>query len=232
MHSAKFLIVAVILIVTCHQAGAQSKDTNDQETKLQPTYEGDWIVDGQILGIGMVPPGGIVMFFGDAGRAFDENGTGITGTPYEGWQLCNGNNNSPDLQDKFVAASGSKYAIGNQGGADSVTLSVGQAPAHAHTGGTAAAGLHQHWIEGIDAKGLAKRRRTIPGQTTVDMGYGGGSNADPNGVRWRGHVNTDTVGNHAHGFSTNAIGGNQAHENRPKFFVLAFILKLPTSAGN
>ena len=232
MNSSKFLIVTILLMVICSLASAQSNDANAQETKSHPTYVGDWIVDGKIVGIGMVPSGGIVMFFGDVSKAFDENGTGTAGTPYEGWQLCNGKNNSPDLQDRFVVATGPKYAIGSQGGADSVALTVAQIPAHAHAGRTETAGLHRHWIEGTDAKGLAKRGRTIPGQTTVDMGWGGGSNADPNDVRWRGHVNTDTTGNHGHKFSTSAIGGSQAHENRPLFFVLAFIMKLPISIGN
>lgn len=184
-------------------------------------------VNGAILGIGMVPPGGIVMFAGDLSQAFDADGTGRKGTPYEGWQLCNGKNGAPDLQDRFVAAAGRKYKIGDAGGADSVVLTVDQLPAHVHVGRTAAAGIHQHLIEGTDAKGLAKRRRRIPGQTTVDMGFGGGSNADPNDVRWRGMVNTDRVGNHSHTFTTGPSGQGQPHENRPSFYALAFIMRLP-----
>jgi microcystin-dependent protein len=232
MNSTKLIIAAVILMATCNMVSAQSGDADVRGVRPQPTYVGDWIVDGKIVGIGMVPAGGILMFFGDVSKAFDENGTGIKGTPYEGWQLCNGKNDSPDLQDRFVAAAGRKYTIGSQGGTDSATLTVDQIPAHSHSGQTAAAGQHQHLIEGTDAKGLAKRKRTIPGQTTVDMGWGGGSNADPNNLQWRGHVNTDTARNHLHGFSTNAIGGNQAHENRPSFFALAFIMKLPISDDN
>jgi microcystin-dependent protein len=189
-------------------------------------------VDGQIRGIGMVPPGGIVMFSGDVATAFDAEGSGIPNTPYEGWQLCNGKNGSPDLQDRFIAAAGRSYKIGDQGGADSITLTTDQLPAHRHTGQTTAAGAHQHWIEGTDAKGLSKRARRIPGQTTVDMGFGGGSDADPGDVRWRGLVNTDTTGSHVHSFSTDPAGGGQAHENRPAYYALAFIMRLPSAAGN
>jgi len=184
-------------------------------------------VNGVILGIGMVPPGGIVMFSGDINTAFDAAGTGRLGTPFQGWQLCNGNNGSPDLQDRFIAGAGRNYQIGNTGGADRITLTTDQLPAHSHTGQTAGSGAHQHLFEGTDAKGLAWRKRTIPGQTTVDMGYGGGSNADPNNMHWRGHVNTDTRGNHGHSFSTGPTGGGQAHENRPPFYALAFIMRLP-----
>jgi len=184
-------------------------------------------VNGAILGIGMVPPGGIVMFAGDISQAFDADGTGRKDTPYEGWQLCNGKKGAPDLQDRFVAAAGRSYKIGDTGGADSIILTADQMPAHAHAGQTAAAGIHQHWIEGTDANGLAKRGRRIPGQTTVDMGFGGGSNADPGDVRWRGLVNTDNVGNHSHAFTTAPTGKGQPHENRPSFYALAFIMRLP-----
>jgi microcystin-dependent protein len=184
-------------------------------------------VNGAILGIGMVPPGAVVMFAGDINQAFDTEGAGRKGTPYEGWQLCNGKNGAPDLQDRFVAAAGRNYKIGDAGGADSIILTADQLPPHVHTGQTAAAGIHQHLIEGTDAKGLAKRRRRIPGQTTVDMGFGGGSNADPNDVRWRGLVNTDRAGNHSHSFTTGPAGQGQPHENRPSFYALAFIMRLP-----
>ena len=184
-------------------------------------------VAGTIRGVGMVPPGGIVMFYGDVATAFDTQGLGRKGSRYEGWQLCNGNNGSPDLQDRFIAAAGQGYQMGDTGGYDQISLTIEQLPAHSHTGRTAGAGAHQHYIEGTDAKGLAKRKRTIPGQTTVDMGYGGGSNADPNHLHWRGHVNTDSRGHHGHPFSTGPAGGGRAHENRPAFFALAFIMKLP-----
>ncbi len=184
-------------------------------------------VNGAILGIGMVPPGAIVMFAGDIDQVFDVEGTGRKDTPYEGWQLCNGKNGAPDLQDRFVAAAGRSYKIGDNGGADSIILTVDQLPPHVHAGQTAAAGIHQHWIEGTDAKGLTKRKRNIPGQTTVDMGFGGGSNADPNDVRWRGSVNTDSAGNHSHSFTTFPAGQGQPHENRPSFYALAFIMRLP-----
>jgi microcystin-dependent protein len=232
----RHLVTCLWLLVTIVGSGAfahaESGDALfiDQKGNVGIGMEGPRAkldVNGTILGIGMVPPGGIVMFSGDVAKAFDANGTGIPNTPYEGWQLCNGKNGSPDLQDRFIAAAGRNYKMGDQGGADSITLTTDQLPAHRHTGQTAASGAHQHWIEGTDAKGLSKRSRRIPGQTTVDMGFGGGSDADPGDVRWRGLVNTDTTGSHAHSFSTDPAGGGQAHENRPAFYALAFIMRLP-----
>ena len=87
-------------------------------------------VSSTILGIGMVPPGGIAMYYCDINSNFDPDGKGLKNTPYEGWQLCNGINNTPDLQDRFIAVAGRKYKVGDQGGSDSVTLTVDQMPAH------------------------------------------------------------------------------------------------------
>ncbi|NTW06426.1 MAG: hypothetical protein HGA29_01135, partial [Syntrophaceae bacterium] len=49
----------------------------DPRTKLD--------VAGAITGIGMVPPGAIVMFYGDIKNSFDEEGNGRKKTAYEGW---------------------------------------------------------------------------------------------------------------------------------------------------
>ncbi|HLM66702.1 MAG TPA: hypothetical protein VK358_04200, partial [Longimicrobium sp.] len=183
------------------------------------SFGGDVRASGLVIdATGVVfPRGGIILW---AGR---------TDAVPSGWVLCDGQPGTPDLRGRFVVgwnpSDGDYSTIGATGGASHVTLQAGQMPAHAHDGHTSEAGSHQHWIEGTDAQGLAWRRRRIPGETTVDMGYGGGSNRDPGGDHWRGSVNTDHAGNHAHSFSTNAAGGNQAHENRPPYFVVAYIMK-------
>jgi hypothetical protein len=102
--------------------------TNAPKQKLE--------VNGAIKGIGMTPPGGIVMFYGDISANFDANGTGRPGTPYEGWQLCNGRNNAPDLRDRFIVAAVGNYKVGDQGGASSVVLTHDQMPSHNHGGRT------------------------------------------------------------------------------------------------
>ena len=52
-----------------------------------------------------------------------------------GWRLCDGNNGTPDLRSRFVvgAGTGGSYSPGDTGGANSVTLTVAQIPAHTHT---------------------------------------------------------------------------------------------------
>ena len=53
-------------------------------------------------------------------------------TAPSGWAICNGQNGTPDLRDKFIVGSGSSYNRGDTGGAASVTLTVNQIPSHDH----------------------------------------------------------------------------------------------------
>ena len=102
-----------------------------------------------------------------------------------GWDLCDGQNGTPDLRDRFIVGAGNTHAVGATGGANSVTLTVAQMPAHTHTVTTNAGQYQQN--EGGDA--------------------GGG----------RQGLQTST---------TSSNGGNEAHENRPPFYALAFIIKV------
>ena len=58
--------------------------------------------DRLAFGFGFVPSGAICIWAG-------------TEVPY-GWYLCNGENGTPDLRDRFVMGAGIKYTIGTKGG--------------------------------------------------------------------------------------------------------------------
>lgn len=51
-----------------------------------------------------------------------------------GWALCDGENGRPDLRDRFLVGVGGTegYVYGQEGGADSVALTVEQMPSHTH----------------------------------------------------------------------------------------------------
>ncbi len=176
---------------------------------------------GSFAGDGIVPRGAILMWSG----SIDE-------IP-PGWALCNGQKvnqiQTPDLCSRFIVGyseSSKDYdKPGKRGGVESVKLSVNTLPSHSHSGSLSIPN-HHHWIEGTNAWGLAWRKRRIWGNTTVKIEYAGGSNPDPNDVRWRGAVNTDDAGGYRPSFTTTGTGGGGAHENRPPYFVLAFIMKL------
>ncbi|MEX3928173.1 hypothetical protein AB4Y36_29625 [Paraburkholderia sp. BR10936] len=48
------------------------------------------------------------------------------------WALCNGQNGTPNLMDKFIIGAGNAYLPGATGGATSYTLSVANMPVHSH----------------------------------------------------------------------------------------------------
>lgn len=68
-----------------------------------------------------IPAGLISMWFGDA-----------SSVP-SGWAVCDGNNGTPDLRDKFVLCAGTSHAVGSTGGSEEVTLTVEQMPSHTHS---------------------------------------------------------------------------------------------------
>ena len=104
-----------------------------------------------------------------------------------GWVLCDGNNSTPDLRNRFVvgAGTGGNYSPGDTGGANSVTLTVAQIPAHTHT------------YERTDV-GINVNDRPWPA-----------SNNDCD-------MTTQNTGSR---------GGGQAHENRPPYHALCYIMK-------
>lgn len=134
------------------------------------------------------------------------NGTQVP----NGWALCNGqivdDLQTPDLSGKFVVgwqSSNEDYnLIGNTGGQNKVTLTTPEIPSHVHNFADA------YYIEAHDGIGI-------------------------NGTQW--------IGNNLYGSNktdrdnsyvalwdhdTRAVGGGQPHENRPPYYVLAYIIKL------
>lgn len=68
-----------------------------------------------------MPVGGIIMWSGS-----------VDAIPTD-WALCNGENNTPDLRDKFVLGAGSSYAVNATGGEITHTLTITEMPCHTHT---------------------------------------------------------------------------------------------------
>jgi len=132
-----------------------------------------------------------------------------------GWALCDGSNGTPDLRDRFIVGAGKSYNVGNTGGSNTVTLNVNQIPSHNHGVGTLntnTTGSHRHetWAITDEIK--------VSGETTdLRVLYG-----------FNGKTNTGFAGEHKHTISGNtaSTGGRQAHENRPPYYALAYIMKL------
>jgi microcystin-dependent protein len=184
-------------------------------------------------GEGMVETGSIIMYYGTVGANF-VNGLGQG--EYRGWALCDGRNNTPDLRGHFVVGSTNSdgnsygyvnnernrpdyiatdsvgYQIDSVGGAYDVTLARPEMPAHSHPGSvTNTTGSHTHTYNSPDGCDDL----TLAGQSGCYF-------ADPNAT-----MQSASAGNHNHTPTIAAQGGGNPHENRPPYYTLAYIMKLP-----
>lgn len=50
-----------------------------------------------------------------------------------GWKLCDGQNGTPDLRNRFIVGAGDTYTVGQTGGSNTVTLTTDQMPKHSHS---------------------------------------------------------------------------------------------------
>lgn len=147
-------------------------------------------------------PSGVIMLW-----------SGLSSNIPEGYVLCDGNNGTPNLTDKFVIGAGSTYSVGETGGESVHTLTIDEMPSHSHSGTTGQNGNHSHRI-GTD-------------KDTTYVTYGdcwSVHNSSTGAAYYNGSTTSD--GNHTHSFTTNNTGGNQAHNNMPPYYSLCYIMKI------
>ena len=110
----------------------------------------------------------------------------------------------PDLSGRFLVGVGTGYSLGDTGGAQTVALTVQQMPIHSHdvTGKTDQAG------------------RAGVGMYASNVGGGSG---------WQ--VLSTTENGSLSGLTTTSAGSGQAHENRPPYFALEYIIRTGNPAG-
>lgn len=164
-----------------------------------------------------------------------------------GWVLCDGNNSTPNLLDKFVKSVPTATNPGATGGAASVTLDATQIPSHQHSISEQAA--HQHVIpnqadhshsissDGAHTHTIDKSWDLEEGNEPITgVSHTGTMNTSSAGAHTHGGAtgnagshahggNVDAANAHSHGGNTGLIGGGLAHENRPPYYEVAFIMK-------
>jgi len=167
----------------------------------------------EFIGNGTTPLGGIIMWSGSTAPA--------------GWALCTGGTvngyKTPNLKGRFVVGydngdanynnpgdlSTKGTGSSNVGGAKEVVLTNNQMPRHNHGGSTEIDGIHSHKFK--------------LGYEDDDSGGGGSYNEytfDPGKTT----LQTETDGVHSH--AINPDGGTSAHENRPPYYTLAYIMRV------
>ncbi len=172
----------------------------------------------------VIPPGGIIMWSGK--------------TIPEGWALCDGSNKTPDLRGRFIVGfhsgdsdynqpgtiSEGKTAKGKTGGTPSFKLEEKHLPSHSHSASTTNSGEHSHRLPiDLGGGGTGSSRSGVLHMTDLLNNVGGNNftiNAIPNEF-----AKTTQEGKHGHSISVGNTGGNRPHENRPPYYVLAFIMK-------
>ena len=136
---------------------------------------------------------------------------GNTGNIPTGFVLCDGNNSTPDLRDRFIVGAGSAYSPGNTGGSASVTLGISELPSHNHSA-TSTVNDPGHHHEYIDQ------------YVVINAGYRPWP-ANNNDCQQR---NIDTT-NATTGITVSTTIGNtgsgSAIENRPPYYALCYIMK-------
>ena len=205
------------------------------------TATGSLTVSGNIqatgfTGYGITPIGGIIMW------------SGANEPP--GWAICNGQTKNgqttPDLTGRFIVGAGQAhsgapsndivgkdYNMGDKAGENEVILSEGQMPVHKHGinifGDTSLEGTITMENDGAHSHNYKK---PIPSRDGGDSGWW-----LDNDMSW-GNASTGSSGSHKHTLNNtlsvshdisataNNTGNGEAHENRPPYYALAYIMRV------
>ena len=162
-----------------------------------------------------VPTGAIMMWSG-----------AIADIP-SGWALCNGQNGTPNLQARFIVGAGTsivmdnskgyQYSVGQTGGHNEVALTENQMPKH---------GAHLYDTEDEWKAYADSYNSTTQGGPSTEKRY-----LEINALKrydeseWINRGWLQQHGNEAFP-SRWKRGNNEAHENRPLFYALAYIMKI------
>lgn len=142
----------------------------------------------------------------------------------QGNPFGNGTAKVPDLRDRFVVGAGPTYVVSAVGGSNTVTLTKAQIPKHTHKldngtdGAVMGGGAHSHTVT----------VKTI----TIEDGNGEKVVNDPSDTeneQNQNYIAASSGSDHSHtgntgdGTTDGVLG--QAHENRPPFYALCYIIK-------
>ena len=172
-----------------------------------------------------------------------------------GWKICDGTNSTPNLANKFILGSeengGGSPTVGESGGTHDKSLVENNIPSHSHNvtiaddglhdheGTTSSAGAHQHSVH--TAYGGRRMGTFGPNQNSIsnfngyrlDIAYAPyrsntlGSPMYVSGVGNHNHqCSIDDAGTHNHNATTGNVGNAATFDNRPSYYVLAYIMKI------
>jgi hypothetical protein len=130
--------------------------------------------------------------------------SGSTGSIPSGWFICDGNNGTPDLRNRFIVGAGSTYAVAATGGsANAIVVS------HTHTANSAVTDPgHLHTYDKFSAATAGGSSATDSQQTVISA------------------VNTSTAVTGISVTTTiDTTGSSATNANLPPYYALAYIMK-------
>jgi hypothetical protein len=173
---------------------------------------GDIVTQGKFSGYGTIPIGGIIMW------------SGSIATIPTGWSLCDGTSSTPDLRERFIIGAGGNnttvadttgYNPGTTGGLNFVGLSTAEVPGHTHP-------------ITITSASVSVSPTSVTTGVSVTTGTNGTAGTiTPTIVTAVSSTNSTLSASFTY---TGDTGSNNtstvsAHENRPPYYALAFIMR-------
>ena len=182
---------------------------------------------GSTVSNAFVPVGGIIMWNGSIAEA----------EALSNWAICDGQNGTPDLRDKFVlgvgsSANASTAAKGEAGGSNTIQLSIDQMPSHnhnitdnghSHGNGTLAAATQS--ITG-DVRRISEGFRSQGTCSGVFTKENDGNNNITGSSSTSPVAGFSMDATHTHTFSASGNTGDQGGEARPRNIAMMYVIKI------
>ena len=155
---------------------------------------GSFAGDGSALtGVESFVTGMIILWYGD------------TSNVPTGFVLCDGNNSTPDLRDRFVIGAGNNFSAGSTGGNNSLTLTEANLPSH------------RHFVVSNDLGGQNRTNSNVSANNQVRKGTGASN-------LFEGY-NLASTGSDAASGRSSAVGSGTPIDNKPAYHALCYIMK-------
>jgi hypothetical protein len=162
-------------------------------------------------------PSGIIMLWSGSSASI----------PY-GWYLCDGNNGTPNLRDRFVVGAGNTYAVGGTGGSADATL-----VSHSHTASSTTSTSisdpgHRHWISSAaydDGNGSGTGNNNQEYGLWADAGSYSPNDPNKGTGRYNLSATTGISASSTTSTTVNATGNSATNANLPPYYALCYIMK-------